>query len=493
MALILTIDVGTTNLKVGIVNERGDILAVRKRQIPIIQKESGASEQDPEGLFDSICELAAEVTPKFKSQIKLVVLATYHFGLVCLDRAKAPLGAISLLTDIRAQRTFEYFRQSFDTVSLYHRTGCPPLFQYALARIFYLKKERPDVISQTSFFSSSKDYLLLRLTGEFVTEPSIAAATQMMNARTLNWDDETLSQIGISKEQLPPIVRGDQDPLTILASAAKAMGLDSKVKVLPGYFDGGACAVGLSGLEPGVGVINVGTSAMLRVPHRNPAFDDSPDMRLQPYALQPGRYLNGGGLNNASLPLDWMRSKLFDVDLSDPDILESKHSGAPLFGVPYLTGERDCRVGPFASGVFFGVRNYHSRHDMARSMLEGVAYTLRIMRDTLKENGISMREIRMGGGGTAWKVWPQIIADILHTRIFVPRAQEVGLIGSAMLGYTALGQYKDLEEASTYMLNAGESIEPNEARAARYNARYEFFRELVYNLAPIFQRHSNVA
>jgi len=493
MALILAIDLGTTNLKAGVVNDRGDILAVRKKQVPVIQKESGASEHDPEDLFDSVIELCSQVTPKFKGQIQQVVISAYQFGLVCLDKAKMPLGNISLLSDIRAQRTFESFKHEFDTAELYRRTGCPPLFQYSLARLYYLKKERPEVFNATSFFASSKDYILYRLTGELVTEPSIAAATQMMNATTLTWDTPTLQKIGIREEQLPPILRGDRDPLPILASAAKAMGLEQKVTVLPGFFDGGACAVGLSGLEEGIGVINAGTSAMLRVPHSAPAFDNTPDMRLQPYALTPGHYLNGGGLNNAALPLDWVRSKLFDVDLSDPDILESKHSGSPLFAIPYLTGERDCRVGPFASGVFFGLRNYHTRHDIARSLLEGVSYTLRIMRDTLQENGVEMREIRMGGGGTAWAVWPQIIADILNTKIFVPRAQEIGLIGSAMLGYTNLERYKNLEDAATHMLNAGESVEPDEARAAMHNQRYEFFRELVGTLAPVFKKHSTIA
>lgn len=492
MGMILAIDVGSTNLKAGIVNERGDILALRKKQIPVIHKESGASEHDAEELFELLLEICGEVIPKFKSQIQMMVLSTYQFGLVCLDRAKMPLGGISLLSDIRAQKTFEAFSNEFDTEQLYKRTGCPPLFQYPLARIFFLKNERPDVFNSTSYFASSKDYLLYRLTGELVTETSIAAATQMMNAITQQWDKPTLDEIGISIDQLPPIMRGDIESLPLVPSVAKALGLDPKLRVLPGFFDGAALAVGLSGLEEGIGVINAGTSAMLRVPHSAPAFDPTPDMRLQPYALSPGHYLNGGGLNNAALPLDWVRAKLFDIDLSDPDILESKHSGAPLFAIPYLTGERDCRVGPFSSGVFLGLRNYHTRHDIARSLLEGVAYTLRIMRDTINANGDKVREVRMGGGGTAWKVWPQIIADVLNTRIFVPRAQEIGLIGSAMLAYKHLGRYKSLDEATNYMVNAGETVDPDEDRAELYNGRYRFFREMLDSLEPVFKKHANI-
>lgn len=492
MALILAIDIGTTNLKAGIVDEKGEILALRKQQIPVLAPQSGAAEHDPEDLYDLLVRLCSEVTPKFRSEIKLVAISAYHFGLLALDKGMNPLSAISLLTDIRAQQTFDAFRHEFDTRQLYLRTGCPPLFQYALARLFYFKKTKPDLIQSSSFYASSKDYLIYRLTGEFMTEPSLAAATQMMDARTLDWDEVTLNQIGISKSQLPPIRRGDTDPIPLLASAAKALGVNAAVKVLPGFFDGGALAVGLSGLEEGIGVINVGTSAMFRVPHSEPAFDTSEDMRLQPYALTPGQYLNGGGLNNAALPLDWVRSKLFDVDLSDPDILESQHSGAPLFAVPYLTGERDCRIGPFSSGVFFGLRTYHTRHDVVRSLFEGFAYTLRIMRDTLTKSGVQIREVRMGGGGTAWKVWPQIIADVLNTRIFVPRAQEIGLIGSGMLGYRHLGRYSSLEEAAIHMCNAGESVEPHEVRTKKYEENFQFFRELLDGLEPIFQKHSNL-
>ncbi len=492
MSLILSIDVGTTNLKAGVVNEEGKLLLVRKARIPVESPELGASEHHPDTLFDLLLSLSRDVVSKYQKDISMMVISTYQFGLIMLDEDMKPISGISLLSDLRAREIFDEFKKSIDIEALYRKTGCPPMFQYCLPRLLFLKQRRNELFSRARYFMSSKEYLVYRLTGELVGEPSVTAATQMLNIETLDWDQELLSLAGISREQLPPQVEGLTKAIPLKKPVTETIGIGTDTQLLLGLYDSGALAVGLSGLESGIGIINVGTSALLRVPSDNPAFDKSGNRIIHPYPLFKGKYLNGGSLNNAALPLDWLRAKLFDVDLRDFEIVNEGDIHDPLFGVPYLTGERNPQIGPFASGVIFGLRPFHTRNDITRCLLEGVAFSLCMVKDALLDNNVEIKEFRMAGGGTAWKVWPQIFADIFDKPMVVPKAQEIALVGSAILGFSALGKFSSIEEAAAQMVNIGERIDPDPKRAVRYNEQYQFFKELCFSLIPLFEKHSRL-
>ncbi len=490
MAFILTIDIGLTILRAGIVEENGECRVLRKKQLPVYRSEPGFAEHDPEELFRFVIELAGDVAHRHKSEISAIVLSAYPFGVLFLGGGHSPLSKIILHTDSRAQRTFPAFKERFDLASLYERTGCPPVSYYPLPRLFHFQQEHPGIFNAAKLFVSTKDYIFLRLTGELGTDPSTAATTQLLNTRDQEWDKETLKGIGISTSQLPPIIPGMSTAATLLPSVAKEIGLKSSIPVIPGFFDGGAVAIGLSGLERKVGVINLATSAMVRVPQDEPIIDPSQTMRLQPYPLFPKTYLNGAGLNNAVFAVDWLREKLFDVDLGDFDMLTAAMSKPPLFCIPSLVGERDSQIGRMGSGVFFGLRPSHSRQDLALSVLEGVAYSLRTLRNVLQSNGGQINEMRMGGPGTSWEIWPQIIADVMGTPISVVKAPDITMLGSAMVGFCALGKYKTIEKASSEMFRPTERIDPDPSRTDKYSEQYDFFVQLNQHLKPAFLEHA---
>lgn len=490
--LVLSIDVGTSNLKVGLVDTSGEILILRKAPIVTVSPEPGAAEHDPAELRRLILELSRQVLiDEYRDQVRFVTSSTYHFGLLMLDEKFEPISGISLLTDIRSQKSFSDFLQAFGDIDVYQQTGCPLIAQYVLPRLYYFTQKNPDLLKRARYFAGSKDFLLHWLTGELCVDMSIATATQLFNAHTQQWDEKILGRLNLSSNQFAPIIDGTTWVRPLREEVRNALNLNKDCVVSAGLYDGGALAVGLSALEAKVGIMNVGTTAMFRVPHSSPAFDSSESKRLQAYALKPGVFVNGGALNNAALPLDWLRTKMFDVDLHDPTLLEIGKE-PPLFSLPYLTGERDSKIGPYASGVFFGFRRSHSRIDVARSLLEGVAYSMRHIYEALRENDIPISEVRMGGGGTSFRVWPQMFADVLGTPLLIPRVQEVALVGSAMVAYTASGVFKNLGEASRSMVRSGLRVEPNRERAAVHDERYRFFRKLRNTVGELYREHSQL-
>ena len=492
MALTLAIDLGTSNVKVGVVDSNGELLVLRKSPVQTKIRQAGCAEHDPRELKRLILELCKQaLLDEYKDQIKYICASSYHFGLMFLDKKLEPISDMSVLTDIRSQKTFAEFKEFFADYDLYTNTGCPLLGQYVLPRLFYFYKHEPELLKQAAYIAGSKEFLFHWLTGEFLTEHSIASATQLFNCHQFDWDQEVLSRLNLKKEQFPKVADGTKILRPLVENLRLELGLNQDVQVALGLFDGGALAVGLSGIASNIGILNVGTTAMLRVPSPKPAFDLSENKRIQAYALRENLFVNGGALNNAALPLDWLRQKLFDVDLHDPDLLKISKE-PPLFSLPYLTGERDTKVGPYASGVFFGIRREHTRMDFARSLLQGVAYSMRFIYEALEDNQISLSELRMGGGGTSWKAWPQMFADTLGIPILIPRVNEVALIGSAMIALTAGGYYPDLTTASRAMVKSGLRVEPNLERVKIHKDHYEFFKKLRSSMGDLYKEHSSL-
>ena len=168
-------------------------------------------------------------------------------------------------------------------------------------------------------------------------------------------------------------------------------------------------------------------------------------------------------------------------------------SEPPLLCLPYLTSERDSKTGPFASGVFFGLRQFHGKTDMARAVLEGVAYSMRYLLEAIQENELPVRELRMGGGGTRVAPWPQIFANVLGLPIHIPSDAEMGLLGSAMLTLVAGRHYPDVATLSRQISRTPRRIDPDTQAVAIHDQRYAFFKKVRESLAPLYQEHAGLS
>lgn len=492
MALTLSIDLGTTNAKVGLVNEDGDILSLYFSGTPATINKEGNTEHDPEALKILIINLVQKaLKDNDNDKVEYVAVSSYQFGLMMSDKQRNPLTGITLLTDIRSQETFSDFVSFYDEENLYEKTGCPLISQYVLPRLFYFSQKEREVFEKAKYFTDSKSFLFEWLTGEWVTDMSTAAATQFYNLHDYKWDKKILSKLHLSPDQFPLVKDGTTYLAPIKKDLCKILGLKESVQVVLGLYDGAALAIGLSGLEPDVGIVNIGTTAMLRAPGKKPIFDKNENKRIQAYALQKSLFLNGGALNNAALTLNWMKSNLFDTNLQDSG-LSHPNGSSPLMCLPYLTGERDSLIGPFASGVFFGIRKNHTQKDFVRSVLEGVAFSIRYIYDAFLENDLQIKEIRMGGGGANIQAWPQIFADVLDIPVVMSYQKEMALVGSAMLAFTADGKFEDFKEAAQKMLKGYRRIEPDPASVKIREEQYQFFKKLRESLGPLYQEHSKL-
>lgn len=491
--LILSVDVGTTNIKAGIVDAGGHVLQMVQRELPMARDQSGRAEHDPYMLWDSFREVCRQVTEGYGAGVGALVLSAYQLSLLAVNDQGKPLTGIITLLDTRPQQTYPQLLERVDVHRLYRHTGCPTLFHYPLSKIFWLKTTHREVFDRARWFVGAKDYLMYRLTGQWVTEASLGTATQLMNLHTLQWDEYALDMLDLEAERLPTPVDADRILAGLSPSVCADLGVAAGCQLVPGVYDGGAVAIGIGAMLERTSAINLGTTAMLRVALPQPILDSAPAPRLQTCYLVCGRWFPGGAINNAGVTLRWLRDNVLHIDYETMNReAEAVTDSAGMFFLPFLSGERNPQIGNTASGVFFGLRRYHGRGHIVRAVMEGVCFALRIVADALQQNGVALSEVHIGGGGSRSALWMQTMANVLGVPLQVSRVKEPGLVGSAILGYTALGVYCDVLQATQAMVQPGSRYAPQASAVAEYQKKYRFCRRLMVDLAQAFAEHTSL-
>ncbi|HOP95675.1 MAG TPA: gluconokinase [Dictyoglomaceae bacterium] len=490
--LVLAVDVGTTNIKAGVIDKTGKFLSLVQRELPSEKDNTGKAEHDPDRIFNIFVEVVREVSKDFGDRIGILITSSYMFGLLPLDKMGKPLTGIITLLDTRSREIFDELLKEVDFSEIYKRTGCPPLLYYPFVRIYWLRKKYKDIYDAAKLYLGSKSFLIYKLLGEPYTDPSIDSSTQLLNIHTQNWDPYMLDIVGIKEENLPPVVSADKILGKLSKETLDLLGLKGEVLLATGLYDGGAVGVGIGALAgDDIGIINIGTTAMFRVPYPKPVFDEK-RMEIQVPYFFDSHWFPGGGINNAGIILKWFRDNLFHMDYEEQGEEAEKVMSENLFFLPYLTGERNPDIGSVASGVFFGLRPYHNKAHMIRAGMEGVSFIIRMLYETLKELGVEVREVRAGGGGARSPVWMQILADIMGVGVGVANVDEPALLGSAILGFTLLGEFSSYKEATEKLVKIQKVYEPNSERIDYYNKRFEFFLYLTKNLKEAFYIHSKL-
>lgn len=491
--LILSVDVGTTNIKAGIVDAAGRVLRVVQRELPMARDQSGRAEHNPHMLWDSFQDICRQVTEGYGADVGALVLSAYQLSLLAVNEQGEPLTGVITLLDTRSQQTYPQLLERVDVHRLYQHTGCPPLFHYPLSKIFWLKSTHREVFDRARWFVGAKDYLMYRLTGQWVTEASLGTATQLMNLHILQWDEYALEVLDLDAERLPTPVDADKVLAELSPSVCAELGVAAGCRLVPGVYDGGAVAIGIGAMLEQTAAINLGTTAMLRVALPQPILDSDPAPCLQTCYLAGGRWFPGGAINNAGITLRWLRDNVLHVDYDTMNReAEAVPDSAGLFFLPFLSGERNPQIGNSASGVFFGLRGYHTQGHIVRAVMEGVCFALRIVADALQQNGVTLSEVRIGGGGSRSALWMQTMTNVLGVPLQVSRVEEPGLVGSAILGYTALGVYRDVLQATQAMAQPGSRYAPQASAVVEYQKKYRFFRRLMADLAQAFAEHTRL-
>ncbi|MFN0155795.1 MAG: xylulokinase [Gaiella sp.] len=475
MTVAVGIDVGTTGVKALAVAPGGEVVARAERLYPLSTPAPGWSEQDPELWWEASREALAEVSAG--RDIAGVGLSGQMHGLVCLDRADRVIRPAILWNDQRTAAECAWIEERVGLERLIGLTGNRALTGFTAPKLLWLREHEPESYARIARICLPKDYIRLRLTGEWAIDVADASGTLLLDVGARTWSEPVTSELGIDPAWLPPVLESPD------VSGRTAEG----VPVAAGAGDCAAAAVGVGVVEPGPVSIVLGTSGVVFA--TLPRYQVEPEARVHAFChAVPGRWHAMGVMLAAAGSLQW----LHDVVAPDLDFAtltaeaEGWEPGAEgLVFLPYLQGERTPHADPEARGAFTGLSLRHDRGALVRAVLEGVAFGLRDSLELLRALDATPAVARASGGGARSDLWLRICASVLGLTIERVAVDDGSAYGAALLGAVAGGLFATVDEAAATCVRVTGTVEPDPSWQAVYETVYPRFRELYPALRPV--------
>jgi gluconokinase len=446
---IVGLDLGTTSTKAIALSPDGEVQATASAPNRIFSNSPGTAWQDPREVCRSAFTALADLSLKIPvvDALGICLSGAMHSLFPCGPDLE-PLLPATTWADVRAGEIAKKLRRLCNAAELYRRTGCPVQYLYHPAKLRRWIDESPELASAR--FSAIKDYVLYKLTGEWVTDLSLASATGLMDTHRFCWDAEALALGGISPNQLPMLIPPDRVAGTITREAAGLTGFPHGLPVIAGAGDGGLANLGSGAVRNGQTVLTVGTSGAVRRIAGEPKFDQ--DERTWCYLLLPGRWFHGGATNNAGLAVQWVRDQFYpdlpgavgyDRLFDDAAAVSVGADGVVM--APYFAGERNPHWDAGARAAIHGLALEHTRVQVARAVLEGVGFCLADIWDALGENPLPEDAVRLTGMINSRPIWAQILSDQIGVSLEGLEAADASAIGAAMMGFACLSPSMTLE------------------------------------------------
>ena len=507
MPYLLGIDIGTSGTKTLLVDVTGRKIASVTEEYPLYTPHPMWAEQQPVDWWQAVVKGVQRVLAEANidaSEIAGIGLSGQMHGSVFLDAEHQVIRPAILWCDQRTVSQCAWITERAGESTVVAETLNPMLTGFTAPKIVWLQQKEPQAWARVRKVLLPKDYVRLMLTGEFATEVSDASGTGLLNVTQRNWSAAMLEACGVTTDMLPRVYESPEVSGVISAQAAALTGLRAGTPVVGGGGDQAAGAVGNGIVEEGIASCSVGTSGVLFAHMRQPHTD----ARLRTHtfcAAVPGEWHVMGVQLSSGGSLRWYRDTFGNAEMEvaramgiDPYELLTREAANAAAGcegllfLPYLTGERCPHPDPYARGVFFGLTLRHSKAEMVRALLEGVAYGLRDSLEIFHAMGVHPSQIRLSGGGARSNVWRQVQADIYNRECVTINIDEGPAFGVALLAGVGTGIYPSVQKACAQTISVAERTAPIAANAAVYDRYYPIYQQLYLALKESFKAVADV-
>lgn len=485
--LYIGIDLGTSALKLLLVNENGEILGEATEEYPLYFPRAGWSEQNPEDWYSAAEKgLSRLLDGVDKSQVKGIGVGGQMHGLVVLDENDNIIRPAILWNDGRTEKQVEYLNGVIGKETLSEYTANIAFAGFTAPKILWMKENEPEKFAKIAKIMLPKDYLVYKLTGVHSCDYSDASGMLLLDVKNKCWSDEMIEICSIKKEQLPALYESYDVVGTVKTEIAEKFGL-CDVKVVAGAGDNAAAAIGTGTVGEGRCNISLGTSGTIFISSKN--FGVDTNNALHSFAHADGNYhLMGCMLSAASCNKWFMDDILCDKDYAalQAKITDGNLGRNNVYFLPYLMGERSPINDVNARGTFTGLTMDTKREDMLLAVLEGVAFAIRDSFEKAKELGIKIEASNICGGGAKSPLWQKIMANVLGIRLDKVKTEQGPGYGGAILAMVGTGAYKNVDEACEKLIEISSSVYPESELTELYDKKYQHFRKIYPALKEFF-------
>jgi sugar (pentulose or hexulose) kinase len=493
MGYILTIDKGTTVVKSVLFDENGEEYAIAHREETTQHPKPGWHEEDTESAWALTVELIQKVISSSgvaPEEIMAMGVTAHMGGLILLDDTMRPVYSNVLWDDSRAAGIVDEWAESGVLDELIAKGGQAILAGLTIPLLQWFERNEPDVLKRAAKLCNTKDYIVLRLTGSLGTDES-DAGWMPSDVRLRGYSQDIWALAGVEQyaNLFPPIRKSTKVVGGVLPAVAQQLGLREGTPVVAGIGDANASTIGVGVIHPGQGVSIVGTSLLNNIITRQAMLEPTglgfviPTVNDFWMRMLPN---TGGG----SINLRWLVNLAYR-DLPNPyEVLDAEAGGVDpgalgVFYHPYISNAGV--VAPFyhlgARAQFIGLHSGIGRAELARAVIEGLAFSIR---DCFEASTEALSEVRLSGGAARSGVLCQIVADVLNKPVILTTGEEAAARGVAIVAASGAGVFNSLEDATERFVRVRRVYEPDLSSREAYTQRFELFQQIRNSMMPIW-------
>lgn len=486
MQYFIGIDLGTSAVKLLLVDGVGKICGTVSRDYPLFFPHPGWSEQNPEDWWAAVQDGLKELTRDIDvSQVAGVGCGGQMHGLVILDEDDRVIRPAILWNDGRTYKEVDYLNNVIGKKKLSQLTANIAFAGFTAPKLLWVQKNEPENFRRIRRIMLPKDFINYKLTGVHACDYSDASGMLLLDVEHKCWSREMLDICAVSEGQMPKLFESFQ----VIGNVTADIGLPKTAKVVAGAGDNAAAAVGTGTVGDGACNISLGTSGTVFISSEKFGVDDTNG--LHAFAHADGRFHLMGCMLSAASCNKWLCDEILktkDYPAEQKDITDEKLGTNRVFFLPYLMGERSPINDTNARATFLGMTMDTTRSDMVQAVLEGVAFAIRDSFEVAKSLGIHIERSKVCGGGAKSPLWRKIFANVLNLPLDIPQTEEGPGYGGAMLAMVGCGLYGSVKDCADALVTVRETVQPDPEIAARYEKQYQRFRDIYPTLKPLFAK-----
>jgi sugar (pentulose or hexulose) kinase len=486
MDTLLGIDLGTTGIKAALSSTEGDLLAESYLEYPLIKPAPGVVEQDARDWWELTQEVIRQALRAAdadgaeswsRETVRALGVSSQGISFVPVDKDGHPLGNAINWLDTRATAEAESIRHRYSDAELFRLTGKRASPAYVLPKLIWLRNHHPDLFRRTHKFLMAHDYVLSRLSGQFITDHSMAGGTLMYDITRLDWAPELIDDFEIDIAQLPAIKWSGTSMGVINPETARSLGLSESVMLVVGGQDQKCAALGAK-IRPGVATVSLGTASAISCLVDRPLLDPERRIPTFPFVV-PGYWDLEGVVGTAGGAVRWLRETLFSGETytsMDGLAADSPPGAHGVRFYPHLSGAGSPHWRADVWAAFIGLTLAAGPGDIVRSVLEGVAFQIRANLEVMEEMGIAIDKLILFGGGAQSPLWAQMISDITGKPATTTDMVDVANWGACILAGMGAGLIRGDVLSRSFGKGHEPYLEPRPNIVERYHEIYRQYR-----------------
>lgn len=454
-AYVLAIDLGTSSVRAMIVDEKGGIICKEQTKYDVMIVSNYMQEQSPDEIYGHFVSTVKTCVARAGIQtenLKAIAFSSQMYNVFPIDCQGRPLYNMILWSDSRSEEQAERLAMIYGKNYLYESTGCPLNSMYPLSKIMWLREHEEEIGKKTWKYISIKEYIIAKMTGKYIVDYSMAAATGIFNIHTMQWDNKALGVLGISETQFSEPVSGLACFDFVNEKLREELGLPEGIQVVSAGGDGPMAQIGSGAYEEGCINMDLGTSGAARVITHQPIVDG--EQRMWTYAVSEDSWVYGGILSNAGNGYNWLIRNIAEFAYAKSldeifEVVAKKIAKLPparddLLFIPYLIKCRSPYWDDKVKATIYGLTHEHTFVDIVKSYLESIGFDMFSLVNIINEQVKVRPRIILTGGLAKSEIICQLLADILGKEIVTLKSSEGSIMGAAIFGMRAVGVLENL-------------------------------------------------